>query len=191
MIRKIIAIALVSCSLVACTEKKETVSLDKLAETAQTFVTKIKAFEAKIDPTNIDTFMQLNDSIAAQQTLADSAIAKVFATGKDTLFLEFAQTKNLNRIKVLKVWVTGAKYNELEIEALVEAIDNSSFKGPYTSATIFDNTGKRMEVGGGIGGDPETKLEVGKTYKFKGIIDNLNLLKNLKKLNFDEDIKKW
>ena len=83
------------------------------------------------------------------------------------------------------------KYNELQIEAEVEALDNSSFKGPYTSATIFDNTGKRMEVGGGIGGDPETKLEVGKTYKFKGIIDNLNLLKNLKKLNFDEDIKKW
>ena len=191
MIKKVIAIALISCSLVACTEKKETVSIDKLAETAQTFVTKIKAFEAKIDPTNIDTFMQLNDSIATQQTLADSAIAKLYATGKDTLFLEFAQTKNLNRIKVLKVWVVGAKYNELEIEAEVEALDNSSFKGPYTSATIFDNTGKRMEVGGGIGGDPETKLEVGKVYKFKGIIDNLNLLKNLKKLNFDEDIKKW
>lgn len=192
MIKKVFVFLAISSLIVACTKKVETVSLSVFAEKSKTFVTKIATLEAKLDPTNIDTFMQINDSISAQQQLADSAITALYTkTVKDTIFLNFTQTKNLEKIKILKVWVIGAKYNELEIQASVQAMDNSSFMGPYTSATMIDKTGKRIEVGGGIGGSPEEKLVTGKIYTFNGSIDNLHLLGDLKSLNFDEDIKKW
>ena len=192
MIKKVFVFIAISSILVACNEKAtETVSLSLFAEKAKTFVEKIKGLEKKLDPTNIDTFMQINDSIALQQTLADSAIAEVYKSVKDTMFLEFTQSKNVEKIKILKVWVTGAKFNELQIQASVQAVDNSSFMGPYTSATMIDKTGKRIEVGGGIGGPATEKLVAGQTYIFNGTIDNLHLLGELKSLNFDEAIKKW
>lgn len=192
MIKKIFIILAFGSVMASCTEKAtETISLSKFSDKSKTFVDKIKSLEAKLDPTNVDTFMQINDSIAKQQTIADSVLAAEFTSVKDTIFLDFTQTQNIEKIKITKVWVTGVKFNELQIQASVEALDNSSFKGPYTSCTILDKTGKKIEVGGGIGGPAEEKLETGKTYIFSGAIDNLHLLGNLKTLTFDEKIKKW
>ena len=89
------------------------------------------------------------------------------------------------------MWVVGAKYNQLFIEARVKALDNSGLYGPYTSLSAFDSQDTRLSVGGGIGGNPEYRLEAGQTYVFSGKIDNLNALTDFKRLQFDEEIKKW
>jgi len=176
---------------VACTEKKPQIGIAQLAEKSQEYQTKIASLESRLNPQDIDAFMKINDSITLVQQQADSVLGALFASITDTIVLDFTQTKNDHRIKIQKVWLTGAKYNELHIQALVKAIENSSFMGPYTSATMIDNTGKKIEVGGGIGGAPDTKLVAGQVYTFTGTIDNLHLLANLKQLQFDEEIKKW
>jgi hypothetical protein len=190
--KKVLIISVIAALFtIGCSQKKSQIGIAQLAEKAQEYKTKIANLESRLNPQDIDAFMQINDSITLMQQQADSVLGALFATITDTIVLDFTQTKNDNRIQIQKVWVTGAKYNELHIQALVKAIENSSFMGPYTSATMIDNTGKKIEVGGGIGGAPDTKLVAGQVYTFTGTIDNLHLLANLKQLQFDEEIKKW
>lgn len=190
--KKVLIISVIAALFtIGCSQKKSQIGIAQLAEKAQEYKTKIANLESRLNPQDIDAFMQINDSITLMQQQADSVLGALFATITDTIVLDFTQTKNDNRIQIQKVWVTGTKYNELHIQALVKAIENSSFMGPYTSATMIDNTGKKIEVGGGIGGAPDTKLVAGQVYTFTGTIDNLHLLANLKQLQFDEEIKKW
>ncbi|HON53360.1 MAG TPA: hypothetical protein PLS12_09150 [Bacteroidales bacterium] len=190
--KKVLIISIIAALFtIGCSQKKSQIGIAQLAEKSQEYKTKIANLESRLNPQDIDAFMQINDSITLMQQQADSVLGALFTTITDTIVLDFIQTKNENRIQIQKVWVTGAKYNELHIQALVKAIENSSFMGPYTSATMIDNTGKKIEVGGGIGGAPDTKLVAGQVYTFTGTIDNLHLLANLKQLQFDEEIKKW
>ncbi len=189
--KKVILFIVSSALLMACTQNTKTAKLSDVAKVADEYVVKIKALEAKIDPTNIETFMQIGDSVSLQKQLADSAIQEVYETLADTTFLSFVQTANLDKIEIQKVWLVGAKYNEVFIEARVRALDNSSLKGPYTSLSVFDAEENNVGAGGGIAGSPDAKLQAGKVYIFSGKIDNLNKLTSVKKLMFDEDIKKW
>lgn len=178
-------------SLFSCSTQTEKITVGQIAQVADDFSLKIKEFEAQIDPTNVAVFLQMNDSIREQRKNADSVLSQFFIAITDTLFLPFTQTENLDRIKIESVWVVGAKYNQLFIEARVKALDNSGLYGPYTSLSAFDSQDTRLSVGGGIGGNPEYRLEAGQTYVFSGKIDNLNALTDFKRLQFDEEIKKW
>lgn len=175
----------------SCSNKHTTVSLEKYADTANYYAEKIAEFESKQDMSNIDLYLQMEDSISAVKKVADEVLANLFAQEHDTLFLPFEQSKNFERIEIQKVWVVGMKFDKVMLEAQVKAVDNSSFMGPHASLMIKDKSQKTLEVGGGIQGPTDEKLDAGKTYVFSGQIEHLHLLSDFKSLLFDEDIKKW
>ncbi|HPY81905.1 MAG: hypothetical protein M0R02_07135 [Bacteroidales bacterium] len=191
MTQRILILFLIFSSLFSCTTQTKKVTINHIAQVANEYSLKIKEFESKIDPTNIQLFLQLNDSIRDQRKNADSILSQFFISITDTLFIPFTQTENLDKIHIENVWVVGATFNQLFIEARVKALDNSGLHGPYTSLSAFDSDDSRLSVGGGIGGNPEYRLEAGEIYVFSGKIDNLNLLTDFKRLQFDEVIKKW
>ena len=115
----------------------------------------------------------------------------MFAQEKDTMFLPFEQTKNFERIEIQKVWVVGMKFDKVMLDARVKAVDNSSFMGPHAGLVIKDKSSKSLEVGGGIQGPTDEKLDAGQIYTFSGQIEHLHLLSDFKSILFDEDIKKW
>ncbi len=177
--------------LASCENKKTTVSLSKYADTANYFAEKIAAFESKQDMSDIDVFMQMADSAENQKQVANQVLQSMFSAVEDTLFLPFEQTINTEKINILSVWVAGMEFDKVLIEAKVEAKDNSSFMGPHAGLVVLDRGKNRMEVGGGIQGPTDEKLDVGKIYTFTGTINHLHLLSNFKSLVFDEEIKKW
>lgn len=187
---EVLGLTLLVC-LASCSNKKESVSLKKYADTASYFAEKIADFESKQDMNDIDSYLQMEDSILMQKKAADEVLAKMFKIEKDTMFLPFEQTKNFDKIKVLKVWVVGMKFDKVMLEASVQAVDNSSFMGPHAGLMIKDKNKKQLEVGGGIQGPTDDKLEAGKIYVFSGQIEHLHLLSDFKSIMFDEDIKKW
>lgn len=191
MKKKLLIIFGVSLLFMHCTRKQHEAKLDALAMLALQYEEKITTLEQQLNPTNIDEFITINDAISATRQQADSAIKSLFSTIHDTIFLRFTQTKNKQKIAIEKVWVSGASYNEVYIQARVKALDHSSFMGPYTSLTIIDTDGARVEVGGGVGANADIKLQAGEQYLFSGKIDNLHLLGKFKLVQFDEDIKKW
>ena len=174
-----------------CENKKTTVSLAKYADTANYFAEVIANYEAKQDMNDIDLFMKMSDSASAQRKLADDVLSKMFVKVEDTLFLPFEQTKNDEKIKILSVWAVGLRFDEVLLEARVKAIDNSSFMGPHAGLVVKDKNKNLLEVGGGIQGPTDEKLDAGKTYIFTGKIEHLHLLTNFKSIVFNEDIKKW
>ena len=175
----------------SCDNKKTTVSLAKYADTANYFAEVIANYEAKQDMNDIDLFMKMSDSASAQRKLADDVLSKMFVKVEDTLFLPFEQTKNDEKIKILSVWAVGLRFDEVLLEARVKAIDNSSFMGPHAGLVVKDKNKNLLEVGGGIQGPTDEKLDAGKTYIFTGKIEHLHLLTNFKSIVFNEDIKKW
>ncbi|MBO7124432.1 MAG: hypothetical protein J6V74_01140, partial [Bacteroidales bacterium] len=136
-------------------------------------------------------YMKMDDSTTAQKKLANEVLTKLYTAEKDTLYLPFEQTKNFERIKIIDVWITGMEFDKILLEARVEAIDNSSFMGPHVGLVIKDKDKKMLEVGGGIQGPTDEKLEAGKIYTFSGQIEHLHLLSNFKTIVFNEDIKMW
>ncbi len=177
--------------LASCSNKKSEVSLAKYADTANYFAEKIADFESKQDMSDIDLFMQMSDSASAQKKMADDVLSQMFEKEADTMFLPFEQTKNFERIKILNVWVVGMKFDKILLEARVQAVDNSSFMGPHAGLVIKDKNKNVLEVGGGIQGPTDEKLDAGNVYIFSGQIEHLHLLSDFKSIVFDEDIKKW
>ena len=175
----------------SCGNKKSTVSLAKYADTANYYAEKIAEYEAKQDMSDIDLFLKMSDSAALQKKAADEVLSQMFVKVEDTLFLPFEQTKNDERIQILSVWAVGMRFDEVLLEARVKAIDNSSFMGPHAGLVVQDKNKNLFEVGGGIQGPTDEKLDAGKTYIFTGKIEHLHLLTNFKSIVFNEDIKKW
>ena len=83
------------------------------------------------------------------------------------------------------------KFDKVMLDARVKAVDNSSFMGPHAGLVIKDKSSKSLEVGGGIQGPTDEKLDAGQIYTFSGQIEHLHLLSDFKSILFDEDIKKW
>ncbi|MCQ2960058.1 MAG: hypothetical protein MJ198_07720 [Bacteroidales bacterium] len=176
---------------VSCGEKKKSVSLEKYADTASYYAEKIADIREKQDMNDIDSYLQMEDSVSAKIKEADAVLESLFSQEKDTMFLPFEQTKNFERIKILSVWVVGMKYDKILLEARVKAVDNSSFWGPHAGLEIKDKEKNTFEVGGGIQGPTDEKLSAGTEYIFSGQIEHLHLLSNFKSILFDEEIKKW
>lgn len=176
---------------VSCNHKQKSVSLEKYADTANYFAEKIADYESKQDMSDIDLYLQMQDSVSAMKKHADEVLSTMFAQEKDTFFLPFEQTKNFERIKIQKVWIVGMQFDKILLEASVKAIDNSSFMGPHAGLVIRDKNMNSLEVGGGIQGPTDEKLDAGKNYIFSGKIEHLHLLSDFKTVLFDEDIKKW
>ncbi|MFO7868466.1 MAG: hypothetical protein R6U95_04105 [Bacteroidales bacterium] len=179
------------CVLSSCNNQSNTVAVHDFASVSVEYVQKVTELENKIDPTDIDSFLHINDSVSTCKQKADSALNAVLADVNDTLFIPFKQTKNTDKISIQQVWVVDVDYDQLYIEASVKALDNSAIHGPYTSLSAFDSEGKRIGVGGGIGGSSKTKLRAGEVYIFTGKIDNIHRLDDFAYLQFDENIKKW
>lgn len=193
MRKKIGGIAIIAFVVLAasCGNKKTTVSLAKYADTANYYAERIANYEAKQDMSDIDLFMKMSDSAASQRKLADDVLSQMFVKVEDTLFLPFEQTKNDEKIQILSVWAVGMRFDEVLLEARVKAIDNSSFMGPHAGLVVKDKSKNLLEVGGGLQGPTDEKLDAGKTYIFTGKIEHLHLLTNFKSIVFNEDIKKW
>jgi|SRR5690554_3366155 len=186
-----VLIGISSMFMFSCTQEKELVTVEDFAELSATYVANIKAFEERINPTDFNSFQQIKDSIRIEKMTADSVLSALYTSSKDTVFVSFTQSENTDKIAIQDVWIVGADYDQLLIEARVKALDNSALRGPYTSLSAFDSEGKRIAIGGGIGGPVDTKLEAGKVYVFSGKIDKIHLLQDFSHLQFDEKIKKW
>ncbi|MFW5851673.1 MAG: hypothetical protein ACOCWB_05570 [Bacteroidota bacterium] len=187
----LILIGISSMLMFSCSQEKELATVEDFAELSATYVANIKEFEGRINPTDLNSFQQLNDSIRIEKMAADSVLSALYTSIKDTVFVSFTQSENNDKIAIQDVWIVGADCNQLFIEARVKALDNSALRGPYTSISAFDSEGKRINVGGGIGGPADTKLEAGEVYVFSGKIDKIHLLQDFSHLQFDEKIKKW
>jgi len=176
----------------ACKPKKHTVSLATLADTAAYFQAQIASLEKTLDFSNLDAFVTTNEKIQDITNQANSAIQSYFSEHNgDTLFLQFDQSKNTEKFKIQKLWISGATYNELLIEAQVYAMDNSAQRGAHASLAVKQRNGSRLESGGGIAANDTTKLIAGKTYIFSGAIKNLHQLGAVRTVLFDEPVKKW
>lgn len=190
--KKLLILILGICTICfSCSTSGDSVTIKDFAQIAETYHEKISQLEAKRNPTDITSFLQINDSIRVYRTEANKELDSLFLLLKDTIYIPFTQTENINRLEIIKVWITSVQYNEIYIEALVKALDNSGIHGPYTSVSSFDTENNRLATGGGIGGNPEERVRAGETYIFSGKVDNLHLLTNFRRLQFDEDIKKW
>jgi hypothetical protein len=175
-----------------CKPRKNVVSLKTLADTAAYFSQQIATLEKNLDFHDSDSFLATSIAIQMIKNHADSVIQAYFTEhNNDTLFLSFDQSKNIEKFKIQKLWAVGATYNQLLIEAQIYAMDNSSFKGPYTSLAIKQKNESRLECGGGIGANDTIKLRTGEMYIFTGTINKLSALSQFRTILFDEPIKKW
>jgi len=184
-------IASLAICVTSCGKKKNTVSLQKYADTANYFARKIADIESQQDMSDIDLFLRMQDSAMVLKKQADVVLESLFAENKDTVFLPFEQTKNEEKIKILSVWITDIKYDKIMIEARVEAMDNNTFMGPHAGLVVKDKQREEHDFGGGIQGPTDDKLTVGNIYTFTGQIEHLHLLSDFKSLVFNEEIKKW
>ena len=189
---QLLLFSLTIISFAACKPHKNTVSLATLADTAAYFQTQIASLEKTLDFSNPDAFAATNDTIQDIKNQANSAIQSYFSEHNgDTLFLQFDQSKNTEKFKIQKLWISGATYNQLLIEAQVYAMDNSALQGAYASLAVKQRNGSRSESGGGIAANDTTKLIAGKTYTFSGAINNLHQLGQVRVVLFDEPVKRW
>lgn len=192
--KKTLSIILVACFAIAlssCNNKKNNVSLSKYADTANVYANEIANMEANINMDEVNDYLQVLEKTEAKKEVANKVLSAMFEANKDTLFLPFEQTKNDDKVKILSVWVTDMKFDKVMIEARVEALDNSTFMGPHIGLVIKDKQKNLLEVGGGIQGPTDEKLDAGKVYTFTGQIEHLHLLSDFKSVIFNEDIKKW
>lgn len=175
----------------SCSGKKQKTSLSIFSDTAAYFAQRISDIEANRDESDFEAFMRTNDSVDAQKKLANQVLSDLFVAVPDTMYLPFEQTQNLDKLKILSVWISGFEFDKVLISAQVEAIDNSSFMGPHVSLAVLDKSKNRQEVGGGIQGPNDEKLVVGNVYTFSGSINHLHLLSDFKSLIFSDSITKW
>ena len=192
-IKNVLAFALIALAFASCGNKKNQVSLASYADTANYFAGRIADLEAKQQQSmdDMDLFLKLSDSAMVERQKANEVLTQMFSKESDTLFLPFEQTKNIDKIEILSVWITAMEFDKILIEARVKAIDNSSFMGPHAGLVVKDRKNEELEVGGGIQGPTDDKLEAGKVYTFSGKIEHLHLLSQFRMLMFNEDIKKW
>ncbi len=189
---KYLLFCLTVMTFAACKPKKHTVSLSTLADTATYFHEQIIALEKTLDFADLDAFSATNDKIQTIKNQATSAIQSYFAEHNgDTLYFQFDQSKNIEKFKIQRLWITNATYNELLIEAQVYAMDNSAFRGAHTALAVKQRNGSRLESGGGIAAHDTVKLIAGKTYTFSGTIKNLHKLGAMRTVLFDEAVKRW
>ena len=140
--------------------------------------------------TDVEKMFAYDSIIAAAKMKANTHIAHVFDSLKKPVIVYFSQTKNVDSLKVKELRMIKATYDFIQLEATVEAIRNSVFNMPFASFTVYDSTGKRLDIGGGVGIDNK-KLKAGQTYIFKGQMDNVSKLKPGFKMIFNEEMKKW
>jgi hypothetical protein len=140
--------------------------------------------------TDVEKMFAFDSIIASAKMKANMHISHVFDSLKKPVIVYFSQTKNNDSIKIVEVRMLRASYDNIQLEATVKAVRNSVFNMPFTSLSIYDSNGKRLDIGGGIGIDNK-KLKAGKTYIFKGQMDNVSKLKPGFKMIFNEEMKKW
>jgi len=140
--------------------------------------------------TDVEKMFAFDSIIASAKMKANMHISHVFDSLKKPVIVYFSQTKNNDSIKIKEVRMLKATYDYIQLEATVEAIRSSAYNMPFASLSIYDSTGKRLDIGGGIGIE-NTKLKAGKTYTFKGQMDNVSKLKPGFKMIFNEEMKKW
>jgi hypothetical protein len=140
--------------------------------------------------TDVEKMFAFDSIIASAKMKANMHISHVFDSLKKPVIVYFSQTKNNDSIKIKEVRMLRASYDVILLEATVEAVRNSVFNMPFTSLSIYDSTGKHLDIGGGIGIENK-KLKAGKTYIFKGQMDNVSKLKPGFKMIFNEEMKKW
>ena len=140
--------------------------------------------------TDVEKMFAYDSIIASAKMKANLHIARVFDSLKKPVIVYFSQIKNNDSIKITELKMLKATYDYIQLEAKVTAVRSSVFNMPFASFSVYDSTGKRLDIGGGIGIE-NTKLKEGKTYTFKGQMDNVSKLKPGFKLIFDESMKKW
>jgi hypothetical protein len=140
--------------------------------------------------TDVEKMFAFDSIIATAKLKANKHITHVFDSLKKPVIVYFSQTKNNDSIKIKEVRMLRASYDYIQLEATVEAVRNSVFNMPFTSLSIYDSTGRHLDIGGGIGIENK-KLQAGKTYIFKGQMDNVSKLKPGFKMIFNEEMKKW
>lgn len=140
--------------------------------------------------TNVDSMFLYDSVIGAAKQKGLAIVNEEFAKLQKPISVPFTQTANTDKIQIVDLHITAIKdLNEMEIEAQVKALANSAFDSPFAGLTANAESGKKLDIGGGIG--VNTKLVAGQTYTFKGTIYNYSLLDSTKSIQFDEDFKKW
>jgi hypothetical protein len=141
--------------------------------------------------TDVEEMFALDDIILEEKNKI-ALLLKLKIEEIEDKTINFEQTSNLDKVLIKNVKISGAKYNEILIQAEVEAINNSAFAGPYVGFTALDSNGNILNLSGGISLDSNVKLEKGKIYIFGGSIFNINNSDtNFDRLVFGEDIKQW
>jgi len=165
--------------------------LGKIPDIAWSSSKKINALiDEQSKCTDIEKMFAYDSIIASAKLKANTRISQVFNSFKKPVLIYFSQTKNLDSIKIKNVKILKANYDILQLEATVAVVSNSVFDMPFTSITVYDSLGKRLDISGGIGLE-NIRLRAGKTYTFKGQMNNVSKLKPGFKFVFDEEIKKW
>lgn len=180
--------AQIADSIVATIKTNDIGNLPQVLKQTSAKVAKLQDEQSKC--TDIEKMFTYDSIIASAKIQAKKSIIASYKALHQPCTLYFSQTQNLDKIKITELKVTGADFNELQLEATVQALKNSAYNMPFTSISASDSLGKRLDISGGIGLE-STKLQAGKTYTFKGKIANAQNLKKGFKILFDEDIKKW
>lgn len=140
--------------------------------------------------TNVDSMFLYDSIIGAAKQKGLAVVNDEFAKLQKPIAVPFTQTANTDKIQIIDLHITAIKdLNEMAIEAQVKALSSSAFDSPFAGLTASAASGKKLDIGGGIG--VSTKLVAGQTYTFKGTIYNYSLLDSTKSIQFDEDFKKW
>lgn len=138
---------------------------------------------------DVEKMFSFDSIIAARKIEATALMYSSFDSLAKPLTLLFEQKANTDRITIKDLRVVGTAFNELELEARVDALDNSAYATPFASITVYDALGNRLDVAGGIG--IESKLTAGQNYVFVGKIQNVQHLSPGFKIVFDEEMTKW
>jgi len=182
-----------SCSNTPKETKEETPAVNtigKVQTLAGSYLGEVSKLQAEQSQcTDVERMFTLDSVINARKLEATTLMTAAFDSLPKPLNIIFDQKKNNDKITVKDLRIVGVSFNELELEATVEAVQSSSFDMPFASFSISDAKGTRLDVAGGIGTD--TKLQAGQTYVFKGKAQNVQNLAPGFKVSFDEDMKKW
>jgi hypothetical protein len=137
----------------------------------------------------VEKMFTYDSVIAARKVEASKHVMLAFDSVPKPFKLIFEQKANLDKITIKDLRVVGIYFNEMELEATVDALSSSAYDTPFASITCFDNANTRLDVAGGVGA--ETKLVAGQSYVFKGKLQNIQYLKKGFKVVFDEEMTKW
>lgn len=190
--KKLFAVAAVAMCAFACsTTQVETSAIVSVSNVSKSFAGEIKALQSEQDTitVNIDRIFEIDDLIENKKNVANDSLSN-FVSQLTNKTIAFEQIANSDKIQIKDVTILSAKYNEIEIEATIVALDNSAMVGPFVGLRAVNKTGEIIDLGGGVGCN--TKLIADETYVFVGKISNINNIDDsFEKLVFDEDIKQW